>query len=101
MNVPGYPFVFELNVGESQAVTRSYHGRTLHRSIKLISVKHFTEPNLWFSGKFAPENFRRAEVTLWRAHLEERIEIGVSEIAWSPLALHARVRGNDGSGCGL
>lgn len=64
MNMPGYPFVFELNVGESQAVTRSYHGRTLHRSIKLISVKHFTEPNLWFAGKFAPENYCRAEVTL-------------------------------------
>lgn len=64
MDIPGYPLVFELNPGETQSITRSYGGRTLHRSVKLVSIKHFTEPNPWFSGKFAPENYCSAEVVL-------------------------------------
>lgn len=64
MDIPQYPLVFELNVGESHSFKRSYQHKQLERSVQLISVKHFTEPNLWFSGKLPPENYSRAEVVL-------------------------------------
>jgi murein DD-endopeptidase MepM/ murein hydrolase activator NlpD len=64
MDIPHYPMVFELNVGETQPVTRSYKGKITQRDIKLVSVRHFTEPNLWFTGKFDPENYSGGEVVL-------------------------------------
>jgi murein DD-endopeptidase MepM/ murein hydrolase activator NlpD len=64
MDLPGYPLVIELNRGETYLLKRSYDGKTIDRSIKVVSIKHFLEPNLWFSGKFPPENYSRAEVVL-------------------------------------
>ena len=46
---PGFPFIFELNQGESQVITRSYQGKTIKRTISLESIKPFTETNLWFN----------------------------------------------------
>lgn len=64
MDIPGYPLVFELNEGETHFIKRSYRNEQVERSIKVVSVKHFTEPNLWFSGDLAPENYSSAEVVL-------------------------------------
>lgn len=64
MDIPRYPLVFELNTGESHSIKRSYLDKAVERTIKVISVKHFTEPNLWFSGKHLPQNYAKAEIVL-------------------------------------
>ena len=64
MDIPGYPVVFELNEGEDHTISRSYKGRSVERTIRLISVKHFAEDNLWFSGDLGSENYSKAEVVI-------------------------------------
>lgn len=64
MDIPGYPHIFELNEGESHSIKRSYLNKTLARTIKVISIKHFTEPNFWFSGDLLPKNYSKAEILL-------------------------------------
>ena len=48
LDKPGFPFMFELNPGESQVFIHSYQGRTINKKIKLTAVHDFSEPNYWF-----------------------------------------------------
>jgi murein DD-endopeptidase MepM/ murein hydrolase activator NlpD len=48
LDQPGFPFIFELNQGESQTISRTYQGKTLKRTVTLESIKPITETNLWF-----------------------------------------------------
>lgn len=48
MDVPGYPSVFELNVGQQHKVVLHHNGIVIRRDIKLISVKPYFEPYFLF-----------------------------------------------------
>src|SRR3546814_11306010 len=62
MDISGYPIVFELNEGESQTVTRSYQGKAVSRTISIIAITHYHEPNLWFSQRAEQKNYIKAEI---------------------------------------
>lgn len=62
LNEKGYPFIFELNPGESQTVTRTWKEKTITREIKLVSVKLYREPNLWFDDSISSFDFYSADV---------------------------------------
>jgi murein DD-endopeptidase MepM/ murein hydrolase activator NlpD len=62
LNIPGYPQMFELNVGESHHVSFVKDGKTLSRTIKLISITPFFEPNYWFSD--SPKTYSKAEIKI-------------------------------------
>lgn len=64
LDQPGYPFIFELNQGESQTVLRSYKGKTTRRIIKLVSFKPYMETNYWFPDSLGKKNYYQAEVNL-------------------------------------
>ena len=64
LDEPGFPFIFELNPGESQSITRSYKGKTLKRVITLNSVKTLLEPNYWFNDSLIIQNYYQADVEL-------------------------------------
>ncbi|GEM_PF-860891 len=76
LNEKGYPFIFELNPGESQTVTRTWKEKTITREIKLISVKLFREPNLWFDNSISTFNYYAADVLV--------------EISGKPATIHHR-----------
>ncbi len=61
MDIPGYPRVFELNVGEQYVVRLKYKGKSVSRSIKLISIKPYFEPYPLFK-KGPPEVYSKVEV---------------------------------------
>jgi hypothetical protein len=61
---PGFPYIFELNQGESQTIIRSYGGKSVKKTITLKSIKTFMEPNLWFTDENTPMNYYQADVTL-------------------------------------
>ena len=63
MNIPGYPQVFELNIGEQHRVRLTYHGKIIVRNIKLISIKPYFEPYTLFK-KGAPKVYSKVEVEL-------------------------------------
>lgn len=63
MNIPGYPSVFELNVGEQHRVTLHHEGKVLSRDIKLISIKPYFEPYYLFP-KGDPKIYSKAEVVV-------------------------------------
>lgn len=48
LDIPGYPRVFELNIGEQHIVRLKYKGKVITRSIKLVSIKPYFEPYLLF-----------------------------------------------------
>ena len=64
LNEPGFPYIFELDPGESHVVTRSYKGKSIEKEIKLTSVEAFTEPNYWFTGPLPPSNYYQFLVEL-------------------------------------
>jgi murein DD-endopeptidase MepM/ murein hydrolase activator NlpD len=64
LDTPGFPYVFELNSGESHTISRRFDGGEITRTLQVLSVRTFTEPNLWFSRPLAPENYSRAEVAV-------------------------------------
>ncbi|MCK4699238.1 MAG: hypothetical protein KAT38_02850, partial [Bacteroidales bacterium] len=64
LDEPGFPFIFELNSGESQLITRSYKGKTIEKIIKLDSIRLFTEPNYWFRKPLLQQNYYKARVDL-------------------------------------
>jgi len=63
MNIPGYPQVFELNIGEQHRVQLTHHGKKIVRNIKLISIKPYFEPYTLFK-KGAPKVYSKVEVEL-------------------------------------
>jgi murein DD-endopeptidase MepM/ murein hydrolase activator NlpD len=63
MNVPEYPYVFELNAGESHQVHVPKKGTKLVRTIKLISVTPYFEPNYWLPDSVA-KHYQKAEVVI-------------------------------------
>jgi murein DD-endopeptidase MepM/ murein hydrolase activator NlpD len=76
LDQPGFPFMFELNPGESQVVTRSYQGKTIRKKIKLIAVHAFSEPNYWFPDTMEQMDYYQFIVDL--------------EIAGKPVSLYHR-----------
>ncbi len=64
LDQPGFPFIFELNQGESLAISRSYQGKTIKRTITLESVKAFTESNLWFDDGVTDKDYYQADFGL-------------------------------------
>ncbi len=63
MDIPGYPQVFELNVGQKHTVQFNNKEEILSRSIKLISVTPYFEPYPLFS-KGSPTIYSKAEVVI-------------------------------------
>ena len=63
MDIPEYPQVFELNVGDKHLVRLVYKGKILSRSIKLVSVKPYFEPYPLFK-KGDPKIYSKAEVII-------------------------------------
>ncbi|MEO9021826.1 MAG: PKD domain-containing protein [Ginsengibacter sp.] len=63
MNIPGYPQVFELNIGQKHTVRIIQKEKILSRSIKLVSVKPYFEPYPLFK-KGAPKIYSKAEVVI-------------------------------------
>lgn len=61
---PGFPFIFELNQGESQVVKRSYQGKTVERTIKLMGFEAFSETNYWFSDPLPPLDYYQFKIDL-------------------------------------
>ncbi len=64
LDQPGFPFIFELNQGESQTITRTYRGQTIKRKITLVSVKPLTETNLWFNDGLTNKDYFQVNVGL-------------------------------------
>lgn len=64
LDQPGYPFIFELDPGESQNVIRSYNGKTIKSYIKLNSSKSFMETNYWFNDSLGKQNYYQTNVEL-------------------------------------
>lgn len=64
LDEPGFPFMFELNQGENQVVTRSYQGKTIKKEIKLIAYKAYSEPNYWFSEPLEPVDYYQFQVDI-------------------------------------
>ncbi len=64
LNQSGYPFIFELNPGESQKIIRSYKGISADRIIKVNSVKSIMETNFWFHDSLGKKNYYQADVEL-------------------------------------
>lgn len=64
LDQPGYPFIFELDPGESQNVIRNYNGKTIKNTIKLISFKPFMETNYWFNDSLGKKNYYQTDVEL-------------------------------------
>jgi hypothetical protein len=59
-----FPFIFELDTGESQIVKRNYQGATVERTIKLIGFEAFSETNYWFSDPLPPMDYYQFKVDL-------------------------------------
>ena len=64
LDQPGFPFIFELNQGESQNIIRSYNGKTIERTLKVNSIKTFMETNNWFNDSLGKKNYYQADVEL-------------------------------------
>jgi hypothetical protein len=61
---PGFPFIFELNTGESCLINRSYNGTTVGRRIKLLGFQAYSEPNYWFTDPVPPSDYYQFRVDL-------------------------------------
>lgn len=64
LDQPGYPFIFEMNPGESQKIVRSYKGIDVERTVKVNSIKSFMETNYWFNDSLGKKNYYQADVEL-------------------------------------
>lgn len=64
MDLPEYPLLFELDTGETQTVVRGNKDHSVIREIKLVSVKLYSENNLWFEDENNRRNYAYAEVML-------------------------------------
>jgi murein DD-endopeptidase MepM/ murein hydrolase activator NlpD len=64
LDQPGFPFIFELNQGESQKIIRSYNGKKIERTVKVNSIRTFMETNNWFSDSLGKKNYYQADVEL-------------------------------------
>jgi murein DD-endopeptidase MepM/ murein hydrolase activator NlpD len=64
LNKPGYPYIFELNIGETHIFKKIDQFNEVQKKIKLISVKPFTEKNYWFKDLELDHNFYQFKVKL-------------------------------------
>src|SRR5450759_4500913 len=64
LDEPGFPYVFELDPGESQVIKLSYSGTVIEKEIKLDSVQAFIESNYWFNDKLLPFSYYQFIVEL-------------------------------------
>lgn len=60
----GYPVVFELEAGGTFTVSRTISSKKIERTVRLVSCKLFSEPNLWFQGKPFNTTYSKAEVEI-------------------------------------
>jgi murein DD-endopeptidase MepM/ murein hydrolase activator NlpD len=61
---PGWPTVFEIDVGQTFALRRTVGGQTVERAIRLVAVEHRTQPDHWLKGAEVTEILAGAEVTV-------------------------------------
>jgi len=64
MNLPGYPFVFELNKGDSMVIDRRFKNKRITRTLILKEVRLFTEHNNWIPDSLGRCNYYKAEVDI-------------------------------------
>lgn len=64
LNQPGWPTIFELNIGDSYTLRRNIDGKTIERVIKLISVTEYWEPDYWIKNNPQRRTLRKAEVVV-------------------------------------
>ncbi|MCK4628739.1 MAG: peptidoglycan DD-metalloendopeptidase family protein, partial [Sedimentisphaerales bacterium] len=64
LNQPGWPTIFELNLGDSYALRRNIDGKTIERVVKLISVTDYWEPDYWIKNNPRRRTLRKAEVVV-------------------------------------
>ncbi|WP_372947273.1 PKD domain-containing protein [Mariniphaga sp.] len=64
LNKPGYPYIFELNIGETHVFKRIDKLNDVQKKIKLISVEPFIEKNYWFKDIGLDYNFYQFKVKL-------------------------------------
>jgi hypothetical protein len=64
MNIPGYPLVFELNMGDSILIERSYQNKHIAKIITLKDFRLFKEHNSWVNDSLGKSDFYKAEVDI-------------------------------------
>lgn len=64
MGLDAWPWVFELDVGESQRVERRVGNRAVVRHVKLLGVTHDMQPDFWCRENDAHEIFESAAVSV-------------------------------------
>ncbi|OFX41590.1 MAG: hypothetical protein A2X04_16810 [Bacteroidetes bacterium GWF2_41_9] len=64
MDIPGYPFVFELNKGDSILIDRTYNSKRIFRTVYLKEIRLFSEYNSWFPDSTGKANYYKAEVDI-------------------------------------
>ncbi len=62
MDIPGRPFVFEMNVGETVRLEKKDNKSSLDLSIRITDFIFYYENNLWFPDTIPQENIYRADV---------------------------------------
>ncbi len=62
MEAEGWPFVFDLDVGQSQRVRRTVAGARLTRTVKLLGVEHRRQPDYWCEKNHDRAVFEDAQV---------------------------------------
>jgi murein DD-endopeptidase MepM/ murein hydrolase activator NlpD len=62
MDLPGYPLVFELNIGDSIIIDRTYKSKHITRTIQLHDFRLFKEYNSWFPDSLGKSDYYKAEV---------------------------------------
>lgn len=63
-NAEEWPVVVELKSGEKYKIERKFNGETIKRSIRLVSCKESTEPDLWIRENSARQTLCDAEVVV-------------------------------------
>jgi murein DD-endopeptidase MepM/ murein hydrolase activator NlpD len=64
MNIPGYPLVYELNIGDSILIDRTFKNKRLARTIKLKDIRLLKEYNSWVPDSLGKANYYKAEVDI-------------------------------------
>ncbi len=63
-NIEAWPFIFELNIGQSCRVERHSEKSTITRTVELLGVKHRMQPDYWCKDNDTHEIFEVAEVSI-------------------------------------
>jgi murein DD-endopeptidase MepM/ murein hydrolase activator NlpD len=64
MNLPGYPFMFELNKNDSILIDRTFDNKRITKTLVLKDFRLFTENNNWIDESLGKRNYYKAEVDI-------------------------------------